>query len=148
MFCGTKFIEPAYSGGNVEIKARRRSLELIHEPSGKTVVETRKGDFRLFLTSAQDCSIVHIPRLRTAPYRPTARRSAITSEHADAPMKSAIPQTLTVSPASISCPFCDAEPGQDCETTKGGFAAVHIQRVQEAARTNYDRKRNREPKRK
>jgi hypothetical protein len=47
---------------------------------------------------------------------------------------------------SIGCPFCDAEPGRDCLTTKGGFAAVHVQRVKEAARINYHRKRNREAK--
>src|SRR5580704_1633790 len=61
----------------------------------------------------------------------------------DALMKSSIPPTLTVSPMSIECPLCDAEPGRHCMTTAGGFAAVHVQRIQEAARINYKQMRNR-----
>ena len=51
-------------------------------------------------------------------------------------MKSPVPRTLTVSATSIGCPFCDAEPGRDCITTLSRFAAVHIERVKEAARIN------------
>jgi hypothetical protein len=35
---------------------------------------------------------------------------------------------------SIRCSFCDAEPGRDCMTTKGAFAAIHVQRIKEAAK--------------
>jgi hypothetical protein len=30
--------------------------------------------------------------------------------------------------------MCGAKPGRDCETTAGGFAAVHIVRLKAAAR--------------
>jgi len=56
------------------------------------------------------------------------------AERECARMKSPVPRTLTVSPTSIGCPFCDAEPGRDCITALSRFAAVHIERVKEAAR--------------
>jgi hypothetical protein len=61
-------------------------------------------------------------------------------------MKKVVSPILTVSPMSIGCPFCDAEPGRDCVTTKRGFAVVHVQRVKEARRINQKRRRNREAK--
>jgi hypothetical protein len=44
-----------------------------------------------------------------------------------------IPEVLPTSPMSLVCPFCNAEPGKDCITIAGGFAAIHIQRIAAAA---------------
>ena len=40
------------------------------------------------------------------------------------------------SPLALACPSCDAKPGQDCLTTSGGFAAVHLARIAAAARSH------------
>jgi hypothetical protein len=45
--------------------------------------------------------------------------------------------TRTVSPTSIVCPFCDAEPGRDCMTTEGRFAAIHVERLKQAGLIKY-----------
>jgi hypothetical protein len=45
-----------------------------------------------------------------------------------------IPEVLPVSAISLPCPLCSAKPGHDCETTSGGFAAVHLVRLKAAAR--------------
>lgn len=49
--------------------------------------------------------------------------------------KSKIP-VLPTSPISLKCPFCGAKPDQDqdCFTTSGGFAAIHVARIKAAAR--------------
>jgi hypothetical protein len=47
---------------------------------------------------------------------------------------------LSVSPMSLVCPFCKAKRGQDCGTTSGGLAAVHVQRIKVAALINKARK--------
>jgi hypothetical protein len=49
---------------------------------------------------------------------------------------SAIPEVLPISPISLDCPLCGAKPGHDCETTSGGFSAVHIDRIKAAARAD------------
>lgn len=64
----------------------------------------------------------------------------------DARMKTSIPPTLTVSPISIRCPFCNAEPTRDCATTRAGFAAIHVQRISEAARISSKKRRIRKTK--
>jgi hypothetical protein len=53
-----------------------------------------------------------------------------------APVKTSISRTVIVKATSIVCPYCDAEAGRDCITTEGGFGAIHIQRVKEAAQIN------------
>jgi hypothetical protein len=53
-----------------------------------------------------------------------------------APAKPSIPDVLPISPISLDCPLCGANPGHDCETTSGGFSAVHIDRIKAAARAN------------
>jgi hypothetical protein len=55
-------------------------------------------------------------------------------------------RTRTVSPRSILCPFCDAEPGRDCMTTAGRFAAIHVERLKQAGLIKYKRQRNWEAK--
>jgi hypothetical protein len=45
-----------------------------------------------------------------------------------------IPDVLPVSAISLPCPMCGAKPGHDCETTSGGFSAVHLVRLKAAAR--------------
>jgi hypothetical protein len=40
---------------------------------------------------------------------------------------------LPVSPMSLVCPHCNSKRGQDCTTTKVGFSAIHIERIQLAA---------------
>jgi hypothetical protein len=47
-----------------------------------------------------------------------------------------IPEILPVSAISLSCPMCGAKPRQDCETTSGGFSAVHLVRLKAAARAD------------
>jgi hypothetical protein len=47
-----------------------------------------------------------------------------------------IPEVLPVSPVSLPCPQCGAKPGRDCETTAGGFSAIHIARIKAAARAD------------
>jgi hypothetical protein len=47
--------------------------------------------------------------------------------------KIVIPEELPVSPVGLVCPFCKAKPGQDCASTSGGFASVHLARMQAAA---------------
>jgi hypothetical protein len=46
-------------------------------------------------------------------------------------------RTRTVSQTSILCPFCDAEPGRDCMTTEGRFAAIHVERLKQAGLIKY-----------
>jgi hypothetical protein len=38
-----------------------------------------------------------------------------------------------VTPLSVICPLCEAEPVQDCQTKSGRYSAVHAARVQMAA---------------
>jgi hypothetical protein len=47
-----------------------------------------------------------------------------------------IPEVLPVSAISLRCPMCGAKPGHDCETTSGGFSAVHLVRLKAAARAD------------
>jgi hypothetical protein len=47
-----------------------------------------------------------------------------------------IPEVLPISPISLDCPLCGAKPGHDCETTSGGFSAVHIDRIKAATRAD------------
>jgi hypothetical protein len=57
-----------------------------------------------------------------------------------AKQKVKIPEELNTSPISIVCPFCGAKPGIDCETTSGGLSAVHILRIEAAARIDKKKK--------
>jgi hypothetical protein len=58
-----------------------------------------------------------------------------------AKLKIKIPDELMTSPISIACPFCEAKPGIDCETTSGGLSAVHILRIESAALIDKKKKR-------
>ena len=40
-----------------------------------------------------------------------------------------IPEMLPVSPESLRCPLCGAEPGKDCATSSGGFSVIHVARI-------------------
>jgi|GraSoiStandDraft_5_1057265.scaffolds.fasta_scaffold113503_1 hypothetical protein len=40
---------------------------------------------------------------------------------------------LPTSPLTLPCPFCKARPGDDCATSAGGFAAIHVRRIKAAA---------------
>ena len=51
---------------------------------------------------------------------------------------------LPISPITLACPFCDAKPGRDCETSSGGFSLVHVQRVKAAAMVDAANKPKRE----
>jgi hypothetical protein len=44
-----------------------------------------------------------------------------------------IPAELQVSPVHLTCPRCKVKAGQNCMTTSGGLAAVHLERMQAAA---------------
>src|SRR5438105_15863172 len=46
---------------------------------------------------------------------------------------------LPTSPMALRCPFCKAEPRHDCETSCGGFAVVHVARIDAAAADNQRR---------
>jgi hypothetical protein len=43
---------------------------------------------------------------------------------------------LPVSPESLRCPFCGAEPGHDCATSSGGFSILHVARIKVADAIN------------
>ena len=47
--------------------------------------------------------------------------------------KPLIPKFLPVSPLSLVCPHCGANPGKDCISDSGAFSVVHIARIQAAA---------------
>jgi hypothetical protein len=47
--------------------------------------------------------------------------------------KPSIPKVLSVSPLSLTCPYCGAKPNDDCMTAAGGFAALHLVRIEAAA---------------
>ena len=42
-------------------------------------------------------------------------------------------RVLPASPLSIACPYCHAKRGRDCATAKGGFAVMHVARIEAAA---------------
>jgi hypothetical protein len=44
-----------------------------------------------------------------------------------------IPKTLPISPLSLRCPFCQAEPEHDCVKGNGRFSVVHVARIKKAA---------------
>jgi hypothetical protein len=54
--------------------------------------------------------------------------------------KGVIPGFLRTSPMSLLCPTCMSMPGRDCITTSGGFAAIHVARIQAAALADKERK--------
>jgi hypothetical protein len=56
--------------------------------------------------------------------------------------KGEIPEFPGTSPISILCPTCMSMPGLDCIT--GGFAAIHVARVEAAALA--DKQRNSAPR--
>lgn len=62
-------------------------------------------------------------------------------------MPKRIPEILPTSPLTIVCPFCKAKRGQDCETSKGGFAVVHVKRIQAAAARDADKDHKKNDKR-
>jgi hypothetical protein len=47
---------------------------------------------------------------------------------------------LPTSPLTLVSPFCNAQPGKDCETSDGGWAVVHVMRVRAAANADKARK--------
>jgi hypothetical protein len=50
-------------------------------------------------------------------------------------MKTKIPERLPISPMTLVCPFCKAEPGDDCKSSSGGnVALVHVARLEAAAK--------------
>jgi hypothetical protein len=70
---------------------------------------------------------------RNASDRITAQGRSLRLYSAQMAKRPAVPKRLPVSPISLKCPRCEAKPGLDCMTTSGGFAAIHIERIQMAA---------------
>ena len=58
--------------------------------------------------------------------------------------RAGIPGILRVSPVSLVCPHCKAQPGKDCARTTGQVAVVHLERIKAAAAMNAANKRKRE----
>jgi hypothetical protein len=50
------------------------------------------------------------------------------------PENEPIPDILLVSPVSLVCPYCGPKPGEDCATSRGGLAVLHLARINAAAR--------------
>jgi hypothetical protein len=60
-------------------------------------------------------------------------------------MKTEIPEYLPISPLSVRCPLCDAEPNEICQAVSGGrFELVHVARVKAAAKLDEARKKQEE----
>jgi hypothetical protein len=57
-----------------------------------------------------------------------------------AKLKVPILETLPTSPLSVACPLCKALPMYDCATKLGVFAAVHVARINAAARIDLEKK--------
>ena len=57
--------------------------------------------------------------------------------------KNSIPEVLSTSPVSLTCPYCGAKRGEDCETLRGEVALVHVARIEAAANAD-TRKRNKQ----
>ena len=58
--------------------------------------------------------------------------------------KVAIPKVLPVSPITLTCPYCEAEPGKDCATSSGGLAILPLSRIKAAAAMDLKKKKTRE----
>jgi hypothetical protein len=48
-------------------------------------------------------------------------------------IKSLLPPRLPLSPFSLTCPYCKAKRGQECEDTSGAQPGTHVERIQMAA---------------
>jgi hypothetical protein len=47
-------------------------------------------------------------------------------------IKTALPPRLPLSPFSLTCPYCKAKRGQECEDSSNGLAVTHLERIQMA----------------
>jgi hypothetical protein len=54
---------------------------------------------------------------------------------------SELPDYITVSPVTLLCHRCKAEPGSVCETLKGATELVHIERIKAALALDVEAKR-------
>jgi hypothetical protein len=43
------------------------------------------------------------------------------------------PKRLPLNPLTLTCPFCRAKRGQDCELSPSGLPVVHVERIEMAA---------------
>jgi hypothetical protein len=43
-----------------------------------------------------------------------------------------LPPRLALSPFSLTCPYCKAKRGQECEDDLGGLPSTHLERIQMA----------------
>jgi len=48
-------------------------------------------------------------------------------------IKPPVPPRLPLSPFSLTCPYCKAKRGQECEDSSNGQPSTHLERVQMAA---------------
>jgi hypothetical protein len=56
--------------------------------------------------------------------------------------KPRIPEELPTSPISVNCPLCQAKAGEDCSTSSGAFALLHVARIAAAAAKDKANKRH------
>jgi len=48
-------------------------------------------------------------------------------------IKLPLPTRMPLSPFSLTCPYCKAKRGQECEDNSGGQPSTHLERIQMAA---------------
>ena len=48
--------------------------------------------------------------------------------------KDSIPSVLPISPLTVECPHCKAQPGHNCTADSGQFSVIHLARISAAAR--------------
>lgn len=51
-------------------------------------------------------------------------------------------RVLLISPMSIGCPYCHAKGGQGCAIARGGFAVLHVARIEAAAAQDTSKKKS------
>jgi hypothetical protein len=59
-------------------------------------------------------------------------------------VKAAIPEYIPISPITLPCPRCYAEPGEECENLAADFLqAVHLARIKAAVKMDAAEKKRR-----
>jgi hypothetical protein len=48
-------------------------------------------------------------------------------------IKTPLPPRLPLSPFSLTCPYCKAKRGRECEDNSGSQPSTHVERIQMAA---------------
>ena len=52
-----------------------------------------------------------------------------------------LPEHIAISPMTLLCPRCSAQPGQACDIFDGEFEMVHVERIKWAAAMDVTAKR-------